>query len=208
MLKPNQTTSHRLIFTALVRLAIAVAFAVTFAATAYAQDNSNVLGLPAVPQKPLASPAAGASAAQKTGPPDRLIKPTDAEFKSVLSGTINAASYYQDGLITVRVSTEKTFVGVAERAQAIQAARLLQRDVRLACGKLCKPAPMPTPEFKADNTLSFALVVSGFSGKMTSQDMVNLVSGKRISPGTQISPAAEVGAPAASAAPASAAATP
>lgn len=204
MLKPNRTTNHRRICTTLVALALALALA----ATAYAQDSNNVLGLPAVPQSPPAYPAAGASAAQKAGAPAKPAKPTDADIRSVLSGKLNAASYYQDGLITVRVSTEKTFVGDAQRAQAMQAARLLQRDVRLACGTLCKPAPMPKPEFKADNTLSFALVVSGFSGKMNAQDMVNLISGKRISPRAPSSPAAEVVAPAASAVPASAASTP
>lgn len=141
----------------------------------HAQDSNNVLGLPAVPQ----GPAAAASTAQKPATP---VKPSEAEIKSVLSGNLRLASFYPEGLIIVRVATDKTFVGDALRAQALQAARLVQRDARLACGKLCKPAPMPAPTLQPDNTLSFDVVVSGYEGAMSSADMVNLVSGKRVGP--------------------------
>jgi hypothetical protein len=139
----------------------------------HAQDSNNVLGLPAVPQ----GPAPGASATKKPAAP---AKPTDAEIKSVLAGNLKLASFYPEGFIIVRVSTDKTFVGDAVRAQALQAARLVQRDARLACGKLCKPAPMPAPELQPDNTLSFDIVVSGYEGIMSTPDMINLVSGKRV----------------------------
>ena len=152
----------------------------------HAQDANNILGLPAVPQRP-APPSGAASAAQR---PAIAAKPTDAQIKSVLSGKITAASTYQDGLITVRVMTEKTFVGDAARAQALQAARLVQRDVRLACGKLCKPAPMPAPTIQADNTLGFDIVVQGYAGSMSTPDMINLVSGKRIGAAASAAPAA------------------
>ncbi len=151
----------------------------------YAQDANNVLGLPAVPQRPAAPLAAGASASPKAV----TTKPTDAQIKSVLSGKITAASSYQDGLLTVRVATEKTFVGDAARAQALQAARLIQRDARTACGKLCKPAAMPVPAIQADNTLGFEIVVEGYQGNMSTPDMINLVSGKRVGAAAQTAPA-------------------
>jgi hypothetical protein len=146
-----------------------------------AQDSNNILGLPAVPQKP----AIAASAAKTPAVP---VKPSDADIKSVLSGNLKLVSFYQEGLITVRVSTDKTFVGDTVRAQALQAARLLQRDARLACGKLCKPAPMPAPTLQADNTLSFDIVISGYEGNMSTANMVNLASGKRLSAATQTAP--------------------
>ena len=141
----------------------------------HAQDSNNVLGLPAVPQ----NPAPGASAAKKPAVP---AKPSDADIKLVLAGNLKLASFYPEGLIIVRVATDKTFVGDALRVQALQAARLVQRDARLACGKLCKPAPMPAPTLLPDNTLSFDIVVSGYVGVMSTADMVNLVSGKRVGP--------------------------
>ena len=141
----------------------------------HAQDSNNVLGLPAVPQ----NPAPGASASKK---PEAPAKPSDADIKSVLAGNLKLASFYPEGLIIVRVATDKTFVGGAARSQALQAARLVQRDARLACGKLCKPAPMPAPTLLPDNTLSFDIVVSGYEGIMSTPDMINLVSGKRVGP--------------------------
>lgn len=152
---------------------LCVALLVGNTALLHAQDSNNILGLPAVPQ----GPAAAASTGKKPATP---VKPSEAEIKSVLSGNLRLASFYPEGLIIVRVATDKTFVGDALRTQALQAARLVQRDARLACGKLCKPAPMPAPTLQPDNTLSFDVVVSGYEGAMSSADMVNLVSGKRI----------------------------
>lgn len=80
----------------------------------------------------------------------------------------------------MRMTSDKTFVGEVLRAQALQAARLVQRDARQACGELCKPAPMPAPTLQPDNTLSFDVVVSGYEGAMSTADMMNLVSGKRV----------------------------
>ena len=143
------------------------------AALLHAQDANNILGLPAVPQ----GAVPGASAAKNPALP---VKPSDSEIRSVLSGNLRLASFYPEGLIIVRVATDKTFVGAAVRSQALQAARLVQRDARQACGKLCKPAPMPAPMLQPDNTLTFDVVVSGYQGVMSSADMVNLVNGKRV----------------------------
>lgn len=160
----------------------------------HAQNNSNVLGLPAVPQTPQL-PQTAASGAKSGSVPGT---PPDADFKSAISGNIKLASFYQAGLVTVRVGTSKTYLGSAPRAQALQAARLVQRDIRLSCGKLCKPGPMPTPTLLPDNTLSFDLVLSGYAGILSTADMVNLVSAKPISPGAKAVPApvsASVAAP-------------
>ena len=151
----------------------------------HAQSSNNVLGLPAVPQTPPA-PQASASGAKAGAPPGA---PSDADIKSVLSGNIKLASYYQADLVTVRIATDKTYLGSAQRGQALQAARLVQRDVRLSCGKLCKPGPMPTPKLLADNTLSFDLVLSGYAGIISTVDMVNLISAKPIGPGAKSVPA-------------------
>lgn len=148
------------------------------AALLHAQDSNNILGLPAVPQGPASSAASPAATAKKAAVP---VKPSDADIKSVLSGNLKLASFYPEGQIIVRVATDKTFVGNAQRAQAIQAARLVQRDARLACGKLCKPQPMPAPTLQPDDTLTFDIVISGYGGTMSTPDMINLVSGKRVS---------------------------
>ena len=147
----------------------------------YAQDSNNVLGLPAVPQT-LTIPQSAASGVKPGVLP---AKPIDADAKAAISGNIKLASFYQKGLVTVRVGTDKTYLGSAPRAQALQAARLVQRDIRLSCGKLCKPGLMPAPTLLPDNTLSFDLVLSGYAGILSTADMVNLVSAKPISPGAK-----------------------
>ena len=149
-----------------------------------AQDANNILGLPAVPQ----NPAANTSAAKNPAVPSAPGEPSDGELKSMLSGSLGLASSYQNGQITVRVTTAKTFTGDKTRKQILQAARLVQRDVSSACGKLCKPAAMPAPRFQPDKTLTFDIVIQGYAGLLSSTDMVNLVSGKSVSPAVAPSP--------------------
>lgn len=79
-----------------------------------AQDANNILGLPAVPQ----NPAPAASGAKKPATPVTAAKPTEADIKSALSGNLRLASFYPEGLIIVRVATDKTFVGNAARTHA------------------------------------------------------------------------------------------
>ena len=168
-------------------LALACALGMGQAPSLYAQDANNVLGLPAVPQRPAAPASKAASASTQ---PAVAAKPTDAQIRAVLSGKITAVSTYQEGLMTVRITTERTFISNAERAQGLQAAKLVQRDVRLACGTLCKPAPMPPPALQPDNTLVFDIVVEGYEGSMSTPNIINLVSGKRVSAATQTAPTA------------------
>ena len=195
----GQASCFRVVSTVCVALGIAF--------TAHAQSSNNILGLPAVPQQPQMPqmPQAPGSGAVALRPVNAPVQPTGADVKSAISGNIKLASFYQEGLITVRVVTDKTYVGSGPRAQALQAARLVQRDVRLSCGKLCRPAPMPVPTLLANNTLGFDLVLSGYAGNLSTVDMVNLLSAKAISPGTKpvAAPVAPVAAAAAPATPAS-----
>ena len=169
--------------------ALTICFAIGVAFTAQAKSSNNILGLPAVPQQPQPQPPqpsqAPGSAPAASRPGSAPVQPTNAEIKSAISGSIKLASFYQEGLTTVRIVTDKTYVGTGPRAQALQAARLVQRDLRLSCGKLCKPAPMPAPTLLANNTLSFDLILSGYAGILSTTDMVNLVSAKAISPGVR-----------------------
>lgn len=180
----------RVLFRAVPVASLALLALLGLGHTALHAQSSNILGLPAVPQTPAAS-ASGPAAARPTPTPTPSAAPsapTDADIKSALSGSIGLASFYQDGLITVRVTTAKTFVGSVPRTQALQAARLVQRDVRLACAKLCKPGPMPAPTLQADNTLRFDVVIADYVGTLSTADMVNLVSAKAIGPGGKVVP--------------------
>ena len=174
-----------------LQVVMTLCFALGFVVMAQAQSSNNILGLPAVPQQ-AQPPQAPGSSPIVSRPGNAAVQPTDADVKSAISGNIKLASFYQEGLVTVRLVTDKTYVGSGPRAQALQAARLVQRDVRLSCSRLCKSGPMPAPTLLADNTLSFDLVLSGYAGTLTTTDMINLASAKAISPGAKavVAPAA------------------
>jgi hypothetical protein len=169
----------------------------TLAAVAHAQYEPNILGLPAIPQKPPAPPApqasasapkapasatsaargrspASAASASKTAPPP----PDDNTAKAVLSGGVTLASSYVGALSTVRVTTNSPYQGEALRAQAITAARLVQRDLRVSCGTQCKPAAMGAPQILKDGKLQFDMVVEGFTRTLTQEDMIAMVMGR------------------------------
>ena len=187
MLRPNRAIAQA----SCLPVVLTFCFAGGIAFEAQAQSSNNILGLPAVPQQ-AQQPQAPGSSPVVAKPGNAPVQPTDADIKSAISGNIQLASFYQGGLVTVRIVTDKTYIGSVPRAQALQAARLAQRDVRLSCGKLCKPAPMPAPTLLANHTLSFDLVVSGYAGILSTTDMVNLVSGKAISPGGKVAAAPAV----------------
>ena len=149
-----------------------------FALSANAQDNNNVLGLPAVPQS---STSAASGAKGSTAP----SKPLELDDKSLISGQMELASFYKTDGVIVRVITQKTFVGTELRAKALKAARSVQRDISLSCGKLCTPGLMPAPALLPDNRLTFNLVLTGYVGLISSPDMINLVTAQPISPGTK-----------------------
>jgi hypothetical protein len=146
---------------------------------AYAQGN--VLGLPAVPQTPIAEPQPAASGAgPKPGASAAAAQPqvTDADIKSVLNGGVIMASSYTSTLATVRITTNTPYKGDARRKQALTAARLVQRDVRVACGKQCKPASMPAPKILPDGKLQFDMVIDGLARALSNDDMMGLLLGR------------------------------
>jgi hypothetical protein len=171
-------------------------------ATSSVHAQSNVLGLPAVPQNPVqpaasapgpapaGSPATAASGAAKrkpaaaasaasaaqAGPPPQQIN--DADAKAVLSGGVVMASSYVGKVATVRVTTNNTYRGEALRRQALNAARLVQRDLALSCAWQCKPAPMPPPKLLADDKLQFDMVIDNYPRVLSYDDMIAMLLGK------------------------------
>lgn len=129
-------------------------------------QESNVLGLPAVPQK-------GANGAPLPAAP--LIR--DVDNKAILSGGMQMASSYLGKLSTVRVTTIKAFTTAQDKTSALAAARLMQRDVPLSCVAQCKSAPMPEPKILPDGRAQFDLVIDGFPRVLDSDDMINMIKG-------------------------------
>ncbi len=141
---------------------------VCLGAAASAQE-SNILGLPAVPQ----TTASGAKIVPNTGP---LIR--DVEAKAILSGGVQMVSSYLDKQAMVKVTTINPFATEDQRRQAVEAARLVQRDLPLSCQSQCKPArTMASPKILPDGKLQFDMVIEGFPRLLDRDDMVNMIKG-------------------------------
>lgn len=182
-----------------VLLVTAVGLSLSHFAQAQTQ-TLNILGLPAVLQRPASAPlppaatpalnaaqaTAAKSAASAASRPVAAEQVRDAGVKSVLSGNVKLASTFAGNLMTVRMITANTYAGEL-RSKALQAGRLVQRDVRTACAKLCKPAAMPAPQLLPDGTLQVDMVVDGYGGQISIADMVNMMMGKRIGPPMAVS---------------------
>jgi hypothetical protein len=189
---------------------------------ARAQPESNLLGLPVVPQKPASAapapaPAANASAARTTASgtgPAAAVPLTDAQIKSVINGGVTMASSYVQRVATVRVTTNTVYASQEQRKTALSAARLVQRDLRTVCGKQCKPAAkMPAPAILPDGKLQFDLVIEDIPRALSNEDMVAMVVGNPLAvlPNTTPTAATPTTAPpttTTSSAPATPAATP
>lgn len=125
-----------------------------FIFNAYAQE-ANVLGLPAVPQP---KPGAAASA---PGAASKLAKPTDSSpNRDVLAGEMSLQHSALNGLGRLVMTTKSIFNTQATRGNAIDAARLVQRDLTIACGKQCKPEKMASPKILSSGQLEFELAFS------------------------------------------------
>jgi hypothetical protein len=166
------------------------------AAAMPAHAEGNLLGLPAVPQAQAASPASVRASAPTTGasavkPQKKSASavrsataasapaaPTDNDIKSVLNGGVTMASSYSATLATVKVLTNAVYKGDLLRSQALKAAKLVQRDVGLACGAQCKGVKMPAPLLQPSGKLEFDLSIDGLGRVLNQDDMVNLLLGR------------------------------
>lgn len=175
----------------------------TLCAALQAHAQGNVLGLPAVPQAPVSGaqgPTPSASPAGKSAKPAASgsagPQTSDAQSKAVLSGGVTLATSYDGRTATVVVTTNNTYQSEDQRKAALNAAKLVQRDVRLSCGKQCKAAPtMPVPKILPSGKLEFAMVVNDYPRNLSNDDVIALLLGNPLA----VIPAAK----AASAAPAS-----
>jgi hypothetical protein len=176
---------------------------------AHAQPEPNVLGLPAVPQTSAASapnPAVSASAVRKTASgasPASAVPLSDSQIKSVISGGVTMASSYLQRTATVRVTTNNIYQTEEQRKTAISAGRLVQRDLRISCGKQCKPAAnMPVPKILPDGKLQFDMVIEDYPRVLTQDDMIAMVLGNPLAVLPKTAPASAPAAPPATAPPA------
>jgi hypothetical protein len=132
-------------------------------ALAYAE--ANVLGLPAVPQpKPGSSAPAATAASKPASGSSTAVTPVD---RSVLAGEMGLQHSALNGVGRIVYTTKATFATAGTQGTALAAARAVQRDIQLACGKQCKPEKMSTPKIMPNGQLQFELAFSPLHQHLT-----------------------------------------
>ena len=175
-----------------------VAASVLLPFAALAQGTGVSQFLPPVP--PLTMPSAPVKAGGKA--PGKPVAADPAPNGPVNKGVLNGQVVMKllvepNGVQRVQIVTGRPYAPVDQFA-ALDAARAVQRDVGLSCGKLCKPAKMTPPAINKDGFLSFDMAVQGLPFGLSTQDISLLL---QASPLVGREPAKAAGAaPAASAA--------
>lgn len=145
---------------------------IAFTAPAMAQE-ANVLGLPAIPQpKPGSAPPAAsgaASAAQSSKP-----VPT----RDPISGELGLQHSALAGVGRLIITTRATFATAGSRGTALDAARLVQRELVNACAKQCKPLKMPEPKILSSGQLEFELSFSPLHQHMNQAQFMAAIQGR------------------------------
>lgn len=109
--------------------------------------------------------------------PDPAQAWVDLQAKAVLNGEVQASVSYQGKDVQVLVLSKKRFHKPVQQAQAVQAARLIQRDVAVFCGSHCQALPMPMPQLQASGQLRFVLRLTGLGRQLFQEELQALLSG-------------------------------
>ena len=126
-----------------------------------------------------------AGAAAASAPADAAQAWSDLQSKAVLNGLVLASVTYSGKEVQVLVQSKKRFSRAAEQARALQAARLIQRDVAVFCGSHCQALPMPAPQCLADGQLRFVLRLRGLGRQLFQEELQALLSGSTGLPAAQ-----------------------
>lgn len=129
--------------------------------------------------------AQGLGAAELSKAPDATQVWRDLQTKAVLNGKVQASVSYQGKEAQVLVLSKKRFHTAAEQGRAVEAARLIQRDVAVFCGSHCQALPMPSPQLQAGGQLRFVLRLTGLGRQLFQEELQALLSGSTGLPAAQ-----------------------
>jgi hypothetical protein len=156
-------------------------------------QEANILGLPAVPQvKPGVASSAG-KAASASAPAPKATPSIDPS-RDILAGELGLQHSAINGVGRLILTTRSSFATAGAKANAIDAARAVQRDLVNACAKQCKPLKMAVPKIIASGQLEFELVFSPLYQHLNQAQFLAALQSKPLN-----LTAAQLAAPAASA---------
>ncbi len=120
--------------------------------------------------------------------PDPAQAWADLQTKAALNGLVQASVSYSGQEAQVLVLSKKRFAQTAAKTRALQAARLIQRDVAVFCGNHCRALPMPAPQLLPNGQLRFSLRLTGLGRQLFQEELQALLSGNTGLPAAQPSP--------------------
>ncbi len=159
-------------------------------------QESNVLGLPAIPQvKPGVATSTGKAVSAPNATPNAA--PATDPNRDILAGELGIQHSAINGLGRLIFTTRTTFATTGSKSNAIDAARAVQRDLIKACAKQCKPEKMGAPKILASGQLEFDLAFSPLHQHLNQAQFLAALQSKPLN----LTPA-QLAAPASAAAPA------
>lgn len=164
-----------------------------FAAFPTFAQESNVLGLPPIPQ-----PKPGAAGALPSNPSAKAPTPAGARTtRDAITGEMGLQHSALNGTGRLIATTRATFTTAGARGTAIETALLVQRELSQACGKQCKPLKMPPPKILSTGQLEFELAFAPLHQHLTQAQFLAALQGKplNLSPEQLTAPAATSASP-------------
>jgi hypothetical protein len=156
-------------------LSLALFTALSVSAPTMAQEV-NVLGLPAIPQpKPGTVPLAGAGASAA-----KNATAATAANRDAIGGELGLQHSAREGVGRLIVTTRTTFATAGARSSALDAAKLVQRELAQACAKQCKPVKMASPKILSSGQLEFELAFTPLHQHLTQAQFLAALQGKPI----------------------------
>ncbi len=148
---------YRLTTPCLFRLMGAFALCLPILASPAHAQESNVLGLPAVPQ-PRPGAAGGPTNPASTAKTPTGSTPSPTPSRDALAGEMGLQHSALNGLGRLVVTTRATYATAGAKSNAIDAARSVQRELGKSCLKQCQPQKMAAPKILASGQLEYELV--------------------------------------------------
>ena len=102
---------------------------------------------------------------------------SDEQIKAALNGAIEARAHYLGEVTMVKVTTKRLYHTPQEKQRALQAAKLVQRDVANFCQTSCTAEAMLEPLVLRNGQLIFSLRFKGLGRQLFQEELQALLQG-------------------------------
>ena len=103
---------------------------------------------------------------------------SDEQTKAALNGAIEARAHYLGEMTMVKITTKRLYHTPQEKQKALQAAKLIQRDVANFCQASCTAEAMLEPLVLRNGQLIFSLRFKGLGRQLFQEELQALLQGQ------------------------------